>query len=196
MAMVKSADHEMLVLRSHPKAVDGARPTASYLEAYTVRDATSHWFWDDGRALHRHNERGQAVVSHRGKSGRLGIFIVARLLLETRYEGLPPRTRVTCGCGLPQCINPSHWRVVFPPPRFRLQPVGDYGWELIVLRHADPLQVGGVLARAATIRASDGPLVHVIDAIPGQPLRARCGRVFVPASAVVVTALPTCEACR
>ena len=194
-------------LPPHPRAVDASRPTAAYLDTYIMRDATGHWFWDDNRSTHRHNQLGHAIVaayanSHpgrRAKKGERGTFCVARLLLEARYCGLPPRTRIACACGLPQCINPSHWDLTFPAPRYHLRSLGGVDWELTVLRHKNAKMLGRPAVISACVHVSDGPLVHFVVAVPGQPLVARCGHVVDvsgASSALVVTRLPTCEGCR
>lgn len=178
-------------LSPHLRAPNAVRPTPSYLETYIVSDKTGHWFWDVRPYGHRHNQQGQAVVStYADRTHGKGIFTVARLLLEDRYKGLPSRTKIECKCGLPQCINPTHWRLTFPQPRFRLKPLLDGGWKLVSTCD------GTTLTRAACIHVTDDTVTHVVDAIPGQELRARCGRVFVLTSTVVVTMLPTCESCR
>lgn len=180
----------MFVLQPHLNAVSKLRPTSVYLSRFILPHPTNHQFWNDGPRRHGHDTRTGQALYKISRGGRSSTFYVVRLLLEDRYCGLPPRTRVVNVCALPQCVNLSHWRVTFPVPEHRLHPLLGDCWELVVAYNDETVQ------RAACVNISDRDCIHVVDAIPGRALSARCGVLIDSQHAVVVTQLPTCEGCR
>ena len=103
-------------LSSHVNPIPGVKPPLAYLEKYVVKDPThSHWFWRDSKRNHGHDLKGQPsdVWKDRPNSKTLfestGRYCVARLFIEHLVGPIPARARVRSLCGLPQCVNPSHW---------------------------------------------------------------------------------------
>lgn len=104
-------------LGSH-SIIPGVMPPLEYVDKYVVKDqGTEHWFWPETRRNHSHDSRGQAYLSWKVQPSfktqfvSRGKYNVARLLIERARGPLKKRARVVNICGLPQCINPSHWRV-------------------------------------------------------------------------------------
>lgn len=98
-------------------AIPGVTPDAEYVEKYVVKDlVTGHWFWRDSRRNHGHDSRGQAFLrwsvapTFKTQFVSTGKYNVARLLIERVRGPIKKRARVTNNCGLPQCINPDHWK--------------------------------------------------------------------------------------
>ena len=190
-------------LPAHLSPIPGVFPTLEYIQKYIVKDPEhgDHWFWHDSRRNHRHNLTGHALVTWRVKrtarnhTKLRGEYVVARLLLEQRFGPLAPRLRIQNLCGLPQCVNPSHWQVPH-------QPVVQVPWRLAVYpaapwRLIDKLS--GVEVEAVTpVRLYAYSTVHIARIEPsfrrtvGVPLTTLCGVVVDPSVAMLVDAAVTC----
>lgn len=175
-------------------------PTLDYVMKYTDQGPYlgNHWFWRDGRRNHGHNALGQAYLRWRVRptaaSGYAehGDFTVARLLIEARAP-IPRGVVHENGCGLPQCVNPDHWRVRAGAGTWRLQVIGEM-WQLVRVRTGAPAR------REIVVHAALGTTVHLVAVTPLDqrgygPPHAACGAALLPETLVVTLAALTCPGC-
>lgn len=186
----------------HKKRLHEVVPDLEYVMKYTDQGPYpgNHWFWRDGRRNHGHDERGQAylrwVVNPTAVSGwkTHGDFNVARLLIAARSPQ-PKGASFESQCGLSQCINPDHWRLVAAPIPWRMQVLESGVWQLVRVR------TGAAAEREIVVRAAVAGVVHLAAIAPLAlrtlaPPRAACGLVLPPAEVVVVVAAsPSCAGC-
>ena len=195
----------MSFLSPHRKTLNRVFPDMSYVTKYTIQtsDAGSHWFWHDGRKGHRHNALGHAFLAWRVKptadSGwrEHGDFCVARLHLAALYTAVVPRSRIASICGLPQCINPTHWRMIPPSPQwcFGRNPVRGWGLQRV--------SSGRMATQTLVVNVGYERIVHVAHVLPSGQVYYRdrvptlCGLPMDPELATVTTAPVTClRGCR
>jgi hypothetical protein len=193
----------MTTLSSHKKRLHTVVPDMSYVMKYTDQGPYpgNHWFWRDGRRNHGLDKRGQAylrwTVKPTPKSGYLthGDFNVVRLLITARRGELPPRTKIVLECGLSQCVNPDHWKVLEAAPTWRIE-MGAHGlWRLV--RH----RTGKPSGREQLVHVRHASVVHLaaiastMQFAVGAP-RAVCGLELPPELSVVTDAKPSCDGCR
>ncbi len=193
----------MITLSSHKKRLHTVVPDLEYVMKYTDQGPYpgDHWFWRDGRRNHGHDKRGQAYVRWKvkptAKSGYLehGDFNVVRLLITARLGVLPPLTKIVLVCGLSQCVNPDHWRVVEAAPTWRIE-MGNHGvWRLVRHRTGKPSE------HEQLVHVRHDTVVHLAAiasttqfAVPAP--RAVCGIELPPEQSIVTNAKPSCVGCR
>lgn len=158
-----------------------------------------HWAWSeapDAKYSRRFNDRKQAVISWTsGPQFRRGLFVVVRVLLEAQEVDVTPRVRFALSCGIPQCVNPSHWRRVDPPCLWRMQALDSGVWQLVRVVSGAPAQ------RELVVQARLAGVVHLVAIAPldrrslAAP-RAVCGVELPPALIAVTTSPVTCAGCR
>lgn len=190
----------MSFLSPHRKPLHRVFHDMSYVMKYTIQtsDAGSHWFWHEGRKGHRHNALGHAFLAWRVKptadSGwrEHGDFCVARLHLAALYAAIVPRTRIASICGLPQCINPSHWRLHPPSPRWRFGRNPASGWAL------KRISTGQRAKQSVVVHVGYERVVHAMHVLPSDQVYyaahvpTLCGLAVNPELATVTTAPVTC----
>lgn len=187
------------VLSPHPNPIDGVFPDISYVEKYVDIDSANgeHWFWRDGRSNHRHNRKGHALLSWSSKirdrvgRPRRGEYCVARLLIAHRIGPIEPYTRFESLCGLCQCVNPTHWRRIVPPPIWTFSFLSGGYWSITKFRG------GAALSQERIINVLYGGDIHAVHAVPGvhnpdTALTALCGTVIHPMMCAVTRGGVTC----
>jgi len=192
----------MSVLSSHKKRLHTVVPDMSYVMKYTDQGPYpgDHWFWKDGRRNHGFDKRGQAyvrwVVKPTAASGYLthGDFNVVRLMITARRGELLPRTKIVLECGLSQCVNPDHWRVIETAPTWRIEVIEHGAWRLA--RTA----TGRVSEREQVVHARFDGVTHLASITSSAqygfaPPRALCGDELSPELTVITNAKPTCSRC-
>lgn len=171
-------------------------PPANLIERYIIcntPECGTHMFWHDSGKIRSYDRFGQAVYVWKKTT-----YNVVRLLLEYRfgYKGIVAENT----CGLPQCINLAHWRVLqYRGSRahflhFATALVNDV-WRLT--------SHGKVLRRDTTFVASVGPVgpnnpAHIIRALYDDretTFRTACNQAVNPAYVVTVQTDATCKAC-
>lgn len=158
-------------------------------------DVSDHWLWSvdpDAKFPRRLSANGNAVISWSPKVDlRLGIFCVARLLIEHHKGPFPERSSFALYCVRPDCVNPDHWRWVEPIPRYRFDP-SDSGWRVAERRTGKFVPQRLLLA----VRDQHG-ISHAVPAPPYPTSRfvAMCEALIIPeVSTVLATnAVITCK---
>lgn len=191
-----------LRLLKHTSRIPNVYPGLDYLSKYVDRDlASGHWFWREGRRNHLHDSRGQARVlwkvrpTHKTSFVSEGSYSVARLLLEHAHAGLPPDFAARSVCGLPQCVNPSHWHVDSRVlVSYVLEAWGPVSWKVLDGRTREEptravafrLFLPGLGTHAITTKPS-------FDRDPTEPLSTVCGKPVVGPGLLVVQSPVTCR---
>ena len=192
----------MTTLSSHKRRLHRVTPDLSYVMKYTDQGPYpgNHWFWKDGRRNHGFDARGQAYVRWKVKptaeSGYLthGDFNVVRLLIAARRGELLPRTKIVLECGLSQCVNPDHWKVIEQAPTWRIEMAAHGAWRLV--RHSSGLPS----EREHVVHVQHAGVVHLAAIASTKQFgfaapRAACGEQLAPELSVVTHAQPTCSGC-
>lgn len=184
-----------MALRQHPDPIPNVRPGLEYLEKHIVKDDEyGHWFWCERKGKRTHDlSTGQALVAwsvpatHKTDFVSRGRYNVARLLIEHVYGAVEPRAKIESLCGLPQCVNPQHWGRRERVSPFRLARLMQR-WCLVIA------STGREVAepQVARLRSLDGT-VHVIRAVPREPILVVCGAAVDFATALVIDAAVTCK---
>jgi hypothetical protein len=186
----------------HTNSIPNHVADLEYLHRYIERtDPGDHWLIRDGkRPDRRHNHRGQAFIRLRTRATVAtgyqdsGEYCLARLLIERTQPAAPPRSSYVNTCGLDQCSNPLHWRLIVAPALWRFEQIVEGGWQLLRASTGKP-STKSVVLRA---RGPDG-VVHVFSTVPthqrasAAPPTALCGASFYPPELVVVNTLVTCK---
>lgn len=159
----------MTRLSRHSNPIRGILPQISYLQKHVIPDPGpgGHWFWREDLRNHRLNRHGHAVLAMKikRKPGYIGStsgeYCVARVLLDHHRGPFPPRTSFTLLCGLPQCVNPAHWKPLIPSPPWRL----DYSVESSACRLVST-NSGAPSTRDLLINVTHDNVVHVVPIKP------------------------------
>lgn len=183
-----------MALIQHPKPISNTKPPLEYLEKYVIKDTkTAHWFWNDNRRNHGHDSKGQPTLewtvkpTHKTFFESHGKYSVMRLLYEYTFGPIESGTVISNVCGLPQCVNSAHWQVKRKGAQYRLELRRPNGWVLVSVR------THKTVSRDVSIRLRDlDGLVHVVRAVPHTPLRALCGTLIDPSTALVVSDRVSC----
>ena len=185
----------------HSNPIPNLVPDLAFLDRYIERtERGDHWLIRDGKKPdRRHNHRGQAFIRLRVRPTVAtsyrdsGEYCLARLLIEATQPPAPPRSSYVNACGLTQCVNPVHWRLLVPPARWRFELDVLATWQLVRTRTGKPATDPEV------VRARDrAGVVHVFSTVPAHQRRAGvmptavCGAMFYPPDLVVVAAPVTC----
>ena len=158
-------------------------------------DASDHWVLSLDAAAkfpRRLSVYGHAIISWSPKVDlRLGIFCVARVLIESTKGPFPERSSFTLQCMRPDCVNPDHWRWVEPVPRYRFDPTG-VGWRVAERRTGKFVSTRLLIA----VRDQHG-ISHTVPAPPYPTSRyvAMCEALIIPevSSVLATNAVITCK---
>jgi hypothetical protein len=186
------------LLKAHAASwLHDKRPPLQFLLRYIEKgdDASDHWLWlvdSVAKFPRRLSGHGHATISWSPKVDvRLGIFSVARVLIEHFKGPFPERSSFTLLCGRSDCVNPDHWMWVEPVPRYRFDP-SEFGWRVAERR------TGRFMTKRVLLAVRDQHGVsHTVPAPPHPTSRfvAMCESLIIPEVSFVLAtnAVITCK---